>query len=152
MNHRISRVFIAPLLLTAAVAAIHLIPGLDGSRVESGIRDSLHVVGFAVVAAVMFKVIPFGRFAKVTIAFLVAVAAGIASEYLQIFTGHHSDLADLYRDAAGAGIYLFARLLWSWSSDTKVSDGPRVASCHISSKARVRTSASRERTSSRVQG
>jgi len=125
MNHRISRVIIAPLLLVAAVAATHLIPGLDGSRVESEIRNALHVVGFAVVAAVVYELIPFGRFAKATIAFLVAIAAGFASEYLQRYAGHNFDLADLYRDAAGAGIYLFARLLWSWSSDMKVAFGLR---------------------------
>ena len=125
MDHRISRVFIVLLLLTAAVAAIHLMPGLDGSRVESEIRNALHVVGFAGVAAVVYEIIPFGRFAKITIAFLVAVAAGIASEYLQRFTGHHSDLSDLYRDMAGAGIYLFAYLLWSWSSATKLGSESR---------------------------
>ena len=49
---------IALILLATAVAAGHLLPGLDGSFVDVDIRNSLHIVGFAAVAAIVFELVP----------------------------------------------------------------------------------------------
>ena len=43
--------------LITSVAALHLVPGLDGSPIELNIRNSLHVIGFAAVTAIMFRAI-----------------------------------------------------------------------------------------------
>ena len=51
-------------LIGAATVAIHLLPGLDSSRLENGIRNSLHFILFATVAAVFYAMVPFAPAGK----------------------------------------------------------------------------------------
>ena len=41
-------------LVAALVVTAHLVSGLDSSVVENGIRNALHVVGFAAFAAIVY--------------------------------------------------------------------------------------------------
>jgi len=107
------RYVLAPILLALVAAASHLLPGLDSSLVEGGIRNSLHLIGSAAVAAVTYELVPIGRSGKLAVAFLVALGTGVMGEFLQHASGRSADIVDLYRDAAGAGGFLLARWLWS---------------------------------------
>lgn len=119
MTDRWMRLLLVPMLLAVAVAAAHLMPGLDGSTVEGGIRNSLHVIGFAGVAAILYEVIPLGRGGKAIGAFVIVLLTGALSESVQQATGRSADIVDLYRDAAGASSFLVARLVWVASSVAK---------------------------------
>jgi hypothetical protein len=100
-------VVIVPLVVIA-----HLIPGLDGSVIENGIRNALHVIGFAVFAAVVFEGTPGSKWVKSTLAVLLVAAVGFMSELAQTQVGR-ADVVDLFRDVAGAMVYVAARTLWS---------------------------------------
>lgn len=100
-------------LLAGAVAAAHLVPGIDGSVIERNIRDSLHVIGFAGVAWVIFEFAPFGRLGKAMAAFAGAVMLGVLAEQAQRLAGYSFSEADIARDAGGAGLMIAARLLWT---------------------------------------
>lgn len=99
-------------LLVSTVPAAHLMPGLDGSEVETRIRDSFHVVGFAAVAWALFEIAPFGRLGKSLTAFFGAVLIGALSELSQKLSGYFFNPVDVARDAAGAASMIFARVLW----------------------------------------
>jgi len=102
-------------LLASAVAVMHLLPGLDANVAEGGIRNSLHVVGFAAVAAIVFEQAPFRLIANAVVALLFVVALGFIAETVQKISGHAFDIIDIYRDVAGASAYLVARLIWQRS-------------------------------------
>jgi len=96
-----------------AVPVAHLMPGLDGSEIELHIRDSFHVIGFAVVGSLIFELIPAGRVGKALTAVAGAVAIGFLAETAQRTAGHFFDPNDVARDAAGAGLAVLARVLWT---------------------------------------
>lgn len=100
-------------VLAMAVVAAHLAPGLDGSFVAAGLRDGLHVLGFAVVAVLIFQMLPMSVLQRAVAAFLIVVLLGAAAEFIQQYAGKSFDAADLYRDATGAGVGLLARVVWA---------------------------------------
>jgi len=99
-------------LVTAVVLIGHLIPGLDATGVDHEIRNALHVIGFAVVTAVIFEALPVSVFKATILTFLFVVVLGVSAEAIQKMGGKEIDFFDLYRDMAGAVLYLGARLLW----------------------------------------
>ena len=113
-----SRTFSVVLILVCIVAAtiaIHLLPGLDSSRLENGIRNSLHFILFAIVAAVAYAIISTGPTGKFLIALAIATTIGILSELAQSLSGGAADITDVYRDLSGAATMLIALLFFSAS-------------------------------------
>ena len=122
MTKRVFQLLAFPLLLAGSVSAAHLIPGIDGSEVERNIRDSLHIIGFAGVAGLIFILVPLGRFGKSMIAFAGATVLGALAEYGQLLAGFTFSQEDIARDAIGAGLMIVGLLLWT----TTMSNGFRV--------------------------
>lgn len=113
-----NRTFSVVLILVFVVAttiAIHLLPGLDSSRLENSIRNSLHFILFAIVAAVAYTVVSFSPTGKFLVALAVATTIGILSEFTQSLSGRAADINDLYRDLSGAATMLIALLFFSAS-------------------------------------
>lgn len=107
---------LAIVLLTAVVVVAHIIPGLNNSFVDANLRDGLHILGFACVAAIVFELTDAGPFGKALTAFVAAVVSGVIAEVAQSFTHQTFNVYDILRDAGGAAVYLVARLTWAWSS------------------------------------
>ena len=113
-----SRTFNVVLILVCIVAAtiaIHLLPGLDSSRLENSIRNSLHFILFAIVAAAAYATVSSGPTAKFLIALAIATMIGILSELAQSLSGGAADINDVYRDLSGAATMLVALLFFSAS-------------------------------------
>ena len=113
-----SRTFNVVLILVCIVAAtiaIHLLPGLDSSRLENSIRNSLHFILFAIVAAAAYATVSSGPTAKFLIALAIATMIGILSELAQSLSGGAADINDVYRDLSGAATMLIAMLFLSAS-------------------------------------
>ncbi|RLA27591.1 MAG: hypothetical protein DRR11_08130 [Gammaproteobacteria bacterium] len=103
-------------LVTAAVIAGHLLPGLDQTGISAEIRNALHIVGFALIAAAIFESLPMhSTKAALTTLALVAVL-GTLAEFVQKLGGKEIDLLDLSRDIAGATLYLCVRIVWNLSN------------------------------------
>ena len=116
MKSRSLRIVVLIVLLAAAVIIGHLLPGLDATEIDREIRDALHVIGFALIAAVIFEALPM-RATKAALTTLVLVTAlGALAELAQKLGGKGIDLTDLYRDIAGATLYLCARIVWQWTN------------------------------------
>ena len=101
------------LILAGFVAAGHLLPGLDNSQVENGIRDALHIVVFAVFSVLVFELL--GRFAgptPIVVTFLIVTIVGCLSEFLQYQVGKRPDFYDIARDLAGAALAVLAWVIW----------------------------------------
>jgi VanZ family protein len=107
------------LALFAGAMAFHLVPGLDSSQIEINIRNALHVVGFAAVTALVFRLIDANPLAKYFGAFSGALLLGIFSEVIQSYRRWNggaeiaqsliADSAqDILRDLFGAGMILLA--------------------------------------------
>ena len=110
------------LLLSAAVVAGHLLPGLDNSEIENGIRNALHIVVFAIFGVTIFESL--NRMGKTTaiITTLVIIAlVGGLSEFLQYSAGNRPDPYDIARDLTGASLGIFGWLLWRWSNTDHIS-------------------------------
>ena len=121
-----SRTVIVLLVVSAAVAAGHLLPGLDRNEIQIGIRNALHVIVFAV-----FALYVFGRLERIgamaaaaTTLLLVGAVAGIA-ELVQKLGGGLLDVTDIIRDLLGGALAVGARALWTKSAD--LSTGPCMA-------------------------
>jgi len=112
MTDRRPRLLAALVLLGAAVVLAHLVPGFSNSYVDAGIRDSLHVLGFAGVAAVLFEMAGGGAARRCLLALVVAIVLGVIAESVQHFVGRQLDPADVLRDVAGAVTAIAARVLW----------------------------------------
>ena len=112
LKFQLIRLIAVSLLVTAAVVVAHLLPGLDSTEVEREIRNGLHLIGFALIAAIIFEALPMrtARTAGTTL-LLVAVLGGLA-ELVQSLDGKGYDFGDLVRDIMGAAIYLCARGAW----------------------------------------
>ena len=114
------------LLLSAAVVAGHLVPGLDNSEVENGIRNALHILIFAIFAAIIFESLKHLSIPTAIIATIVVIAiVGGISEFLQYSADKQPDLNDFARDLSGAALALCGRSLWRWSHADYVSDPAR---------------------------
>jgi VanZ family protein len=111
-----SRSILLLCLVSTIVIAAHLIPGLDTSAIHRDFRDALHVLGFALVAAIIVVQLPgSARTAGVTTLLLIILIAAL-SELSQSLVGKQPDLKDCFRDIAGAILYLCARALWQRGS------------------------------------
>jgi VanZ family protein len=108
-------------LVTAAVVIGHLLPGLDATEIDHEIRNALHVIGFALVAAVIFESLRTTAVKAALITLVLVAILGALSEFTQKFGGKEIDLQDLYRDIAGAMIYLCARTMWIWTNTKRRS-------------------------------
>lgn len=116
MRPRSLPIVVLIVLLVAAVIFGHLLPGLDATEIDREIRNALHVIGFALVAAVIFEALPM-RVTTAALTTLVLVAAlGALAEIAQNLGGKSMDLTDLYLDIAGATLYLCARIVWQWTN------------------------------------
>lgn len=118
------RTVAAILLVSAAVIGGHLLPGLDNSRVEDGVRNGLHVVVFAAFAVIVFEYLKSSGIAIVIAVPVTIVAVGLIgglSELMQNVAGRQLDVGDVVRDFAGASLGLVGRLLWRWSIDDRRS-------------------------------
>jgi hypothetical protein len=105
-------------LVAAAVVAGHLLPGLDQTGISAEIRNALHIVGFALIAAAIFETLPM-RTTKAALTTLALVAVlGTLAELAQKLGGKEIDLLDLSRDIAGATLYLCARIVWKSGNTT----------------------------------
>lgn len=103
-------------MASALLVAGHWLPGLDGTPVEFGIRDSLHVIAFAGFALIVFGLIRSGNTTIAAVATLATCAAvGVTAEYLQFVRGSSANNVDVMRDVAGAVLMLAAILLWRQS-------------------------------------
>ena len=110
------------MLLSFAVVAGHLLPGLGNSEIENGIRNALHILAFAVFAAIVFESLAgLGTGAAIVAIFLVIATVGGLSELLQYSTGHRPDVIDVARDLLGAALAVCGRLLWRWSQSDPLS-------------------------------
>jgi len=110
------RTILGILLLSAAVVAGHLVPGLDNSEFEIGIRNALHVLIFATFALIIFEWLKHLSIRTTIIATLAIIAmVGGLAEFTQFSHGKQVDLSDLGRDLTGAVLCLGSRLLWRWS-------------------------------------
>ena len=78
---------IALILLATAVAAGHQLPGLAGSFVDVDIRNSLHIVGFAAVAAIVFELVPTSVLWKSANALVFTLSLGFMAEIAQQYYG-----------------------------------------------------------------
>ncbi len=127
------RVLVVTLLVSVAVVVGHLLPGLDNSAIDGEIRNALHVIGFALIAAAIFETLPM-RTTKAALVTLVIVAAlGALAEFAQKFDGKGIDLSDLSRDIAGATLYLCARIVWKWTNAAGRSPVVRLSAQVVSS-------------------
>jgi VanZ family protein len=125
-----SRTFNVVLVLVfvvAATIAIHLLPGLDSSRLENSIRNSLHFILFAIVAAVAYTVVSSGPTGKFLIALAIAITISILSELAQSLSGRSADITDVYRDLSGAATMLIALLFFSASRSAERGSLKRVS-------------------------
>jgi hypothetical protein len=104
------------ILLMVAVVIGHLLPGLDTAEIHREIRNALHVIGFALIAAVVFESLSMRAKNAALVTLLIVAALGALAEFAQNFDGKGFDLEDFYRDIAGAALYLCARLVWQWSN------------------------------------
>lgn len=109
------------ILLTAIaliVVLLHLMPGLDGSLLDQKIRNALHIVGFAMVAAVVFEVVPARKWKKFVTTLLFTASIGLMSEIAQQLSGSTMDFLDVLRDVAGILLFLAGRYLWQRSNNS----------------------------------
>lgn len=112
------RTLAAVLLVSVATIGGHLLPGLDNSIVEDGIRNGLHILVFAAFAVIVFQYMKTsGIVIAIFTTMLVMVTVGGLSEAIQHLSGRQADILDIARDLSGAGLGIAARLLWNWSTD-----------------------------------
>ena len=106
-------------LLVTIVVAAHFLPGLTNSIIEHEIRNAFHILGFALVAAAIFELLPGSTWKTAAMSFLFVLVLGLLSEFGQRLGGRVVDFSDLYRDLFGAGVYLAARRATLYSCFTK---------------------------------
>jgi VanZ family protein len=118
----------AILAISIAVIAGHLLPGLDNSSVEGGIRNSLHLLVFAVFSIIAFESLKSSGLVIPILATMIVVGAiGSLSEFLQYVSGKRPDVFDVIRDLSGAGLALTGRLLWLWGNQERNSPITKLA-------------------------
>lgn len=121
---------VAVLVICAAIVAGHLLPGLNNSFVEDGVRNGLHILVFAAFAVILFGYLASSgsgsAMAAITTVVAVAIIGGL-SESLQYVMGRPPDVLDVVRDVSGAGLALAGLLLWRWSANAERSRMARAA-------------------------
>jgi hypothetical protein len=110
----------------AAVATIHVLPGFNNSYVEAGIRNSLHVLGFAAVAAVASELLGGSLSRRATAAISSALLLGVVAELVQLRSGLSFNPGDLGRDVLGALVYLVVRFAWARSDEPRTGAAARL--------------------------
>jgi hypothetical protein len=109
--------------VSAAVVAGHFLPVLDNTEIENGIRNSLHIVVFAIFAILVFRSLDrLGTFAAITATLLVIAVVGSVSEFMQYLVGKRPDPIDIARDLSGAALGVLGWLLWRWSNVDNASE------------------------------
>lgn len=112
MHSQSMRLLAIPVLLGALVIGAHLVPGSGNSPVETSLRDSLHVLGFAAVAAALFALLPGSPLRRTLVALAAALVIGAFAETAQLISGQSFNAMDVLRDLSGAAAYFVARFLW----------------------------------------
>jgi VanZ family protein len=103
------------LLVAATVIVGHLLPGLDNSRVEDGIRNGLHILVFAAVAVVFLRnlrSLGLSSFVAALVTLLGVAIVGASAEYLQYLSGRQPDALDIARDVGGAALAVLGNIAW----------------------------------------
>ena len=102
-------------VLAVLVVGAHFLPGFSTSDLTGELRNGVHIVGFAAIAAILYSLLPAAAPVRALLTLLVVAVLGVVSEFVQSgFTG--VDLYDVSRDLAGASVFLVAAFLWSWSA------------------------------------
>ena len=116
------RSLVVILIITATVMGGHLLPGLDNSRVEDGVRNGLHLLVFAVFAVIIFERLKFsGVFVSAAVTIIAVGVIGSLSEFVQYLAGRQPDIFDVIRDLTGAALALTVRILWTYCRDSAKS-------------------------------
>lgn len=108
--------FVVVLVVATLIVAGHLLPGLDDTAIDAGIRNALHVIVFAMLAGLVFILFRGAGLVTRTVAtFAVVIGAGVAAEFGQLVAGRQFSVVDLGRDVAGALLSTTALLVWRTS-------------------------------------
>ncbi len=126
------RLIVVAVLIAVAVIGGHLLPGLDATEIDREIRNGLHLIGFALIAAVIFEALSMSPIRAVVTTLLLVASLGALAEFVQSLDGKGYDLADLYRDVAGAATYLCARIVWNWTTAKERSSVARFSARMVS--------------------
>ena len=94
-NTKPLRTLVVLTLLAAVVITVHLLPGMDNSSLQQDVRNALHVVGFAIVAAVICQLLcaDLSRYVAASpidaavIAFVLTAAIAGLAELSQVMAG-----------------------------------------------------------------
>ena len=119
-------------VFAAAVVGAHVLPGLDATELHAEIRNGMHIIAFALVAAVVFEVLPMRSGSAALVTLVLVAAIGASAEFAQTRVGKPFGAADLVRDVAGAAVYLLARILWEWAAKDADGTGVRVTAKTVS--------------------
>ena len=127
LNDRNPFIYFTLLAAVAVVIAVHLLPGLDSSRLENGIRNGLHSILFGAFAAVTYRIAPLSSIGKVVFTVLLIGAVAVSSEFVQGHFGGTADPADVLRDLGGAVAVLAGILIYRASSTHATGGFARLA-------------------------
>jgi hypothetical protein len=117
-----SRSLVGILIVTAVISAGHLVPGIDNSPIELGIRDALHTLVFAVYSVAVVSLLGRQSAAKASVVTLLLVGTtGCLGEFLQLASGKEFNVTDLGRDLSGAVLGLGSWQLWRLSGGDEIS-------------------------------
>ena len=86
MNKRMAYSSLQLAAVVAVVLLIHLLPGLEDSAIESGIRNGLHIILFAMVAVVVFALAEAVTTRPALLTFVIVAAIGSLAEIAQLLT------------------------------------------------------------------
>ena len=110
-------------LAATAIVAGHLLPGLDTSEIQNGIRNSLHIIVFAGFAGFVFNRLQnLFLWPAIGVTVIVVSTVAVSAELLQYFEGASPavDLGDLLRDGLGAVLSITAINFWKKSRSNAV--------------------------------
>ena len=85
-------------LVMLTVVVGHLLPILNSSDFHREMRNALHVVAFAAVAALFFSAVPGSLLKKTLVTFLLAATLALLAELSQQLVGLSFDYFDIVRD------------------------------------------------------
>jgi VanZ family protein len=110
------------------VTLAHLVPGLDRTELDAEFRNSIHIVGFAAVAAVLYRAIRGTRLKRIALTMMSIILLGVVSEFAQYISGKTFGIGDLFKDVTGAAVYIAAHELWYFRQHESGSRARVVAS------------------------
>lgn len=106
------------LAIAALVVAGHLLPGLDDTAIDLGIRNALHVIVFAMLSGFLFVLFQdYSVVRRVLASLAIVVGIGFVAEFAQLKAGRQFSVVDLARDAVGGGLCIASLLAWQLSED-----------------------------------